>query len=372
MVQLDDEFRLDVQQSLPIPIQATLRCKRGELLALVGPSGSGKSSLLRMIAGLMTSGSGRIHCGSTCWFDSEKKINLSPQVRHIGYVPQHFGLFPHMTALENVTSSLAHQARGERHVHAQSWLEKMHLAGLEHRRPAELSGGQQQRVALARALAREPSILLLDEPFSAVDRVTRESLYLELAELKRELAIPTIMVTHDLNEALLLADRMSLLAQGTTIQNGSPKDILARPVNEAAARQVGIRNIFDGVVIAHDTAEKTTWLQAGDYRIEAEFIPTSYPRNPGVLVRWMIPNNAVRLPSKTDGGIKTQVNRIRITLTNLLVLGDEVRLTALIPNQPEAIYFDAPLLLVKKLALQIGIETEVVLRKDCIHIFQTP
>jgi len=116
---------------------------------------------------------------------------------------------------------------GERSARARTWFAKVHLEGLEARRPAELSGGQQQRVALARALAREPSILLLDEPFSAVDRATRETLYLDLVELKRELAVPVVMVTHDLNEALLLADRMTLLSQGRTLQSGPPRDIMA-------------------------------------------------------------------------------------------------------------------------------------------------
>lgn len=369
MALLNDEFHLKVQQTSPIPLQAKLHCQSGQLLALVGPSGSGKSSLLRMIAGLMTPVSGQIQCGTTCWFDHQRGVNLSPQARHIGYVPQHFGLFPHMSALANVAAGLAHRPPQERNIMAHTWLEKMRLTGLEHRRPAELSGGQQQRVTLARALAREPKILLLDEPFSAVDRVTRETLYLELAELKRELAIPTIMVTHDLNEALLLADQMSLLAQGNTLQSGTPKEILARPINELAARLVGIQNIFSGEIIGHEVETNTAWLQAGELRFATDMLMQNPLVKIGSPIRWMIPNNAVRLPSLTDGEMRSPHNRIRITIKNLLILGDDVRITAVMPDIAEPLYLEAPWQLAQKLNLQIGSSTDAVLRKDRIHIF---
>lgn len=367
MADLNSDFSLTVLQAAPIPLDAALTCRGGELLALVGPSGSGKSTLMRMIAGLARPASGRIQCGPTCWFDSQAGTHLSPQQRHVGYVPQHYGLFPHMTALDNVMAGLQHLPPREREQRAREWLAKMHLAGLEARRPTELSGGQQQRVALARALARDPAVLLLDEPFSAVDRATRETLYLELAELKRQLAIPAIMVTHDLNEALLLADRMTLLAHGRTLQSGPPRELMARPVNEAAARLIGIRNLFDGEILCHDPAAGVTWLQAGAQRLACE-LTTQWPE--GSRVRWMIPGNGVRLRALARGDLPSSHNRVRITVQTLLTLGDEARITASLPGIGEPLYLQVSLRLVEKLRLQPNSSTDAVLREDRLHILR--
>lgn len=360
------DFALTVRQAAPIALDAEISCLGGELLALVGPSGSGKSTLLRAIAGLYRPAQGRITCGDVCWFDHGAGINLPPQQRHIGFVPQHYGLFPHMTALHNVMAGLNHLPAQIRKQRAGSWLAKVHLSGLEQRRPSELSGGQQQRVALARALAREPSILLLDEPFSAVDRATRETLYIELAELKRELALPIIMVTHDLNEALLLADRMTLLTRGHTLQSGAPHRVLARPVNETAARLLGIRNLFDGVVLRHDAAAGLTWLKAGDSELAGKLVEELAP---GSRVRWMVPGNAVRLRSAAKGDLPAGVNSIRITVKSILPLGEDCRVTALLPGIEDPLHLQVPLRLAQQLSLSPGNPTDAVLRDRQLHIF---
>ena len=169
-----------LEQLEPIPLAAEFAVAAGELLALVGPSGSGKTTVLRCIAGLHRPRSGFIRCGEATWFDSENGADFAPQERSVGFVFQNYALFPHLTAIENVATALGHLPRGARASRARALLERVHLAGLENRRPAELSGGQQQRVAVARALAREPQVLLLDEPFSAVDQVTRRKLQREL------------------------------------------------------------------------------------------------------------------------------------------------------------------------------------------------
>jgi len=359
------DLSVKLRQAAPIPLDADIACPGGELLAMVGPSGSGKSTLLRAIAGLYRPLEGRIVCGDVCWFDHAKGIHLTPQQRHVGFVPQHYGLFPHMTALDNVIAGLSHLPAQLREERAGSWLAKVHLAGLERRRPAELSGGQQQRVALARALAREPAVLLLDEPFSAVDRATRETLYVELAELKRDLALPIIMVTHDLNEALLLADRMTLLAHGRTLQSGQPRQVIAQPVSETAARLVGVRNLFDGEVLRHDQAAGLTWLKVGDWEIAGRL---AQGWAPGSRVRWMIPGSGVRLRSLARGDLSDGINRLRIVIKSVLPLGDDCRITAQLPGIDPPLNLQIPLRLAQELSLKPGSSTDVMLRDRQLHI----
>lgn len=363
------EFRLRVRQRAPIPLDAELACHGGELLALVGPSGSGKSTLLRIIAGLARPAEGRIACGPSVWCDSARGVLLSPQQRRVGFVPQHYGLFPHMTALANVMAGLAHLSSPQRERQARDWLAKVHLDGLEQRRPAEMSGGQQQRVALARALARDPAILLLDEPFSAVDRATRETLYLELAELKRQLAIPAILVTHDLTEALLLADRLTLLSHGHTVQSGAPRDVLAHPVNETAARLVGVRNLFDGEILRHDAQAGLTWFRAGESTLACALAP-QWPAR--ARVRWMAPASSVRLRSHGGRGeLPVGPNRVRLTVRQLLLLGDETQIVAQLPGIDTPLQLRAPHSLVEQLGLEPGAVTEAVLRADGLRILAT-
>jgi len=356
---------MTVSQRLPIALDAALACDGGQLLALVGPSGSGKSTLLRMIAGLAQPAAGRIVCGDSVWFDAERNLCLSPQQRRIGHVPQHFGLFPHMSALDNVMAGLHHLGRGQRRRRAEEWLERVHLSGLDERRPAQLSGGEQQRVAVARALARDPAVLLLDEPFSAVDSATREGLYLELAELKQQLSIPVIMVTHDLGEALLLADRMTLLAHGRTLQSGTSRQVMAAPIDEDAARQVGIRNVFDGEILRHDPAAQLTWLRAGPHtlacRQRREFAP-------GARVRWVIPDSGVRLRSIVHDNLADRSNRLDVTVRALLTLGDEVQVTTVMDGIDAPLRTRIPARLVAGLGLAPQVRTTVVLHQDALHL----
>ena len=237
----------------PIKLAAAFDCAPGELLALVGPSGSGKTSVLRAIAGLLKSRAlrGRIRVGAgpgQNWFDSQLAIALPPQQRRVGLVFQHYALFPHMSALANV--ALAARVDATR-AELDELFERMGLAGLQQRRPAQLSGGQQQRVALARALAREPEVLLLDEPFSAVDAPTRQTLYRELAALRLRVPIPMVLVTHDLHEARRLADRVVILDAGESLQIGPPARVFASPRNARVAELVGITNHFQGRFFSH-------------------------------------------------------------------------------------------------------------------------
>ncbi|WP_394132930.1 ABC transporter ATP-binding protein [Shewanella maritima] len=359
----DHELRCDIQQQSPIPIQANFSCKKGELLAVVGPSGGGKTTLLRMIAGLSKPQSGEITCGDQTWFD--KQMCLSPQARHIGYMPQHFGLFPHLSALDNVMAGLDHLPKPQRRIKALEWLEKVNLQGFPERLPANLSGGQRQRVALARALAREPNILLLDEPFSAVDRETRERLYIELARLKSQLSIPVVMVTHDINEALLLADRMILISQGKMLQQGKPFDVLSHPHNEAVARQMGLRNIFDGEVIAIEAENNLVRLQFGEHVIVSDSLPQC---EIGQTVRWVIPNQGVRFNSITRGRLCRSINKIDVTIESLLTMGETVRVIASMQGVRHHLNTEIPSHLAAKLALRVGLRTTVALKSNQVHL----
>ena len=216
-------------QDAPIPLDAALACEPGELLALVGPSGSGKSTILRVIAGLVRPRGGVVSCNGETWLDTGRGVDLPPQRRAVGLVFQHYALFPHLTALENITLALRSLPRAAQHERARALLDLVNLTGFEARRPAELSGGQQQRIAVARALARDPRVLLMDEPFSAVDQVTRRKLQRELVQLRRTLQIPLVLVTHDLEEARMLADQLSILHRGQTVRRGPPTEVMSRP-----------------------------------------------------------------------------------------------------------------------------------------------
>jgi len=235
-----------LSQSLPMALQGTLRCEPEEMLALVGPSGAGKTSLLRCLAGLMRPTEGRIEVGTTVWCDTAQSLFVPPQQRQVGLVFQHYALMPHLSAEDNVALALLHLPRPERLRQARHWLEHVHLKPeQQRRRPAELSGGQQQRVAVARALARQPQLLLLDEPFSAVDQLSRLKLYQLLGELRRELRIPIVLVTHDLSEARRLCDQMVVMDQGQMLQQGSPAALHRSPRNARVADLVGIQNRFE-------------------------------------------------------------------------------------------------------------------------------
>ncbi len=216
----------------------------GSLVALLGPSGSGKSTILRMLAGLESTDSG------TILFDGKPAQHLHASAREIGFVFQHYALFRHLTVAENVGFGLVVR-KTPRDVVAKRVKELLSLtglAGLEGRYPAQLSGGQRQRVALARALAPEPKLLLLDEPFAAVDAKVREELRQWLRRLHDEVGVTSIFVTHDQEEAFALADRVLLLHRGRVEQHGTPADILDEPATEFVARFVGEVNVFPATI----------------------------------------------------------------------------------------------------------------------------
>lgn len=237
---MDRGLSVRVAQAAPFPLEAAFDVAPGEVMALVGPSGSGKTTVLRSIAGFHKPQEGRIVCNGATWFDSAAPVSRAPRERRAGFVFQSYALFPHMTALQNVMEAFGDLPRGEREEAAHALLARVHLDTHGERRPAELSGGEQQRVAVARALARRPDVLLLDEPFSAVDRMTRRKLRQELEELRRELPMPVVLVTHDLDDVRRLADRLCVMHRGRILQSGPTPDVLAHPADATVAELLDI------------------------------------------------------------------------------------------------------------------------------------
>jgi len=226
----------------PVVSGFSLEVAAGELCVLLGPSGSGKSTVLRIIAGLLAADAGRVH------LHGRDVSELPPQARGAGFVFQSYALFRGMTVAENVGFALAVRgvARAERRHRVDELLELVGLAGLGKRLPRQLSGGQQQRVALARALAHRPEVLLLDEPFGALDARIRTELRRSLREIQRELGIATLFVTHDQEEAFALGDRIAVMALGRLVEVGPPWDLYLRPQTEFVATFLGAANLLVG------------------------------------------------------------------------------------------------------------------------------
>jgi putative spermidine/putrescine transport system ATP-binding protein len=218
----------------------SLAVRRGEFLALLGPSGCGKTTTLRMIAGLLEPEEGRI------LVRGEDVVGVPTHRRNVGMVFQNYALFPHRTVAENVAFGLVMRRRPRAEIRARvtRMLELVRLPGLGHRYPRQLSGGQQQRVALARALAIEPSLLLLDEPLSNLDLKLREEMRLELRAIQSQLGITTVFVTHDQEEALVLADRLALMQAGRLEQVGTTEQVYHDPANRFVAGFLGESNFI--------------------------------------------------------------------------------------------------------------------------------
>jgi len=354
-------------QAGPIALDVELECAAGEVLALVGPSGSGKSTVLRCIAGVLRAREGRIAAGGEAWFDSRSGVALPPGERKVGFVFQNYALFPHMSAQANVEAAMGHVAAADRAGRARALLDRVNLKGLESRRPAELSGGQQQRVAVARALARDPRVLLLDEPFSAVDRSTRQILYRELATLRRDLAMPVVLVTHDLDEAAMLADRMSILHRGRTLQAAPPHDLMARPANSLVARLVDLKNVFPGRVLAHDEAAATTFVEGLGQRLECRL---DRRFQPGAPVHWAVPGSHVILHRRDRPSRGERENPVRGTIADFLPLGENASTVIRVEATGESLRVTFPLHVARRNGLEAGAEVVVSLLRDGIHLMK--
>ncbi|MBL1322043.1 MAG: ABC transporter ATP-binding protein [Methylophaga sp.] len=357
-------LKLNLQQRQPNTLNVDLECQPGELLALVGPSGAGKSTVLRCIAGLQSPQQGFIECHGTKWFDNIQSINRTPQQRRVGMVFQNYALFPHLSVRDNIQIALDVEQQRDKYS-VEKLLEKVNLSGFEQRYPSQLSGGQQQRVAIARALARQPEVLLLDEPFSAVDKVTRRKLYLELNSLRQDLAMPMILVTHDLDEAAMLADQISVIHQGKTLQQGSPEQVLYHPNNTAVAKQVDARNIHSGILIEHEGQLKIQWHDYLFTVAEAD----RFTKNQ--QIHWTISPAKILLHQRVRPSKGVHENPVSGIIYNKMTLRGITTILMEIENtNGQQLQMDLPEHVANRNQLQLGETIAVSLLAEAIHLMK--
>jgi len=299
----DRRLHVAVRQDTPIPLDVSLTCDAGQTLAVFGPSGSGKTTVLRTIAGLYAPRDATVRAGGETWADTAAGLFVPPHRRHVGFVFQDYALFPHLTALGNVEAALLDRPRAERHTRARECLAQVHLDGKDSRRPHELSGGERQRVALARAMARRPAVLLLDEPFSAVDRPVRRHLQDEVAALCRTLDVPTVLVTHDLDDVVRLATHVLLLERGRAVALDTVSALLRRADLPGLHDVVGPGTVFDAVIGARPPGRGVVELHFGG---DSPLLAADRPLPAGTNVRVRVPARDVMLAASRPDGLSVQ------------------------------------------------------------------
>ena len=259
----DDGFELQVEFAAPPGITI-----------LFGPSGAGKTTLLECIAGLATPDEGRITLAEKALFDSAKRVNLSPQLRRVGYVFQELALFPHLSAEQNVEYGLAASPENARSQKSETILQSFRITHLRSRKPREISGGERQRVALARALVTDPCVLLLDEPLAGLDVATKSKIIDDLRTWNQAHRIPILYVTHNRGEVFAMGERVVLLENGRILAQGTPHEVMTAPRQETIAQLAGFENIFDATVtsIHEDRGTMTCRLAASKVELETPLV----------------------------------------------------------------------------------------------------
>jgi molybdate transport system ATP-binding protein len=342
-------FRLDV--TLRVPASGP------QVTVLFGRSGSGKTTILRCLAGLESLSGGRITYGGKVWSDASRGYSMPPQMRCIGYLFQEYALFPHLTVFENIAYGIRDTPAVEQRQRVGQVLQVFSLGGLEARRPAQISGGQQQRVALARALVRQPRLLLLDEPFSALDTTTRAELYPAIKDLLRRLTIPTVIVTHDWHEALMFGDQMLVVDSGRVLQAGTPSEVFAKPAHVEVARLAGVETIVVGRAIGKDQDRlmleiggQTLWAMAPE-NAASEY--TACIRGEDVLVE--------RASSAAHGA----ANRLVGTVAEMTPLGTLTRVVFDVGFRLVGLITRAA---IEDSALRQGQQVVVLIKPEAVHL----
>lgn len=344
------------------------------LTVLFGPSGSGKSLTLQSIAGLFPLDAARITFGGAVLHDSAAHVFLPPQKRHVGYVPQNYALFPHLTVTQNIAFGLKSRRDVERRVAELIGL--MRLDGLESLRPSQISGGQQQRVSLARALAADPQLLLLDEPFSSLDAPVRETLREELLEFHRRVGVPIVLVTHDALEARMLADTVVVLQGGHVLQMGPQDTVFRSPLTPQVAALVGMRPCWSGEVVELRPAQAGTMaiIQVADLRLYG-LVPAEMMVTQGQDISIGIRADELRIYAgdMTGEALEGAAN------VGLLVPGVVVReqlhgsLYAITVRLNAGLLVEVPVLRreYRSMGLAVGMEVMVEIPVDAVHIFES-
>ena len=361
----DKAIRVRLEQTTPIPLDVDFSCGSGAILVILGPSGSGKTTILRSIAGLYRPQNGEIVTKGESWFDSEKNLHLATQQRKTGMVFQDYALFPHLNALKNICISISHLGASAQVKKAEALLEKVNMHGLGSRYPHQLSGGQQQRIALARALARDPKVLLLDEPFSAVDQQTRRKLLRELMQLRTQVDIPIIHVTHDLNEARRIADNICIIHHGKTLQIDTPPRVMSKPLNKNVAHLLGHYNIFSAKIEKHDEEANLTYIRWYEYLLEAPFQPGL---NIGEEIDWVIPAENLILHRKDRPSKGERENPVSGEIIEFIPMGESTSVTLKAQGTESVLTMSVPSHVAHRNGLECGMTASVSLLSESIHL----
>jgi molybdate transport system ATP-binding protein len=310
-----------------LALEVALEVRPGECLALAGPSGAGKTSVLRVAAGLLRPERGLVEADGETWLDTTRGVDVPPERRRCGYVFQEYALFPHLTAWQNVAYPLRGVPRRDRHERALGLLERFGMRELADARPRTLSGGERQRVALARVLAREPGVLLLDEPISALDPRTRAGAARELASVLREVDAPALLVTHDFAEAAQLGDRVGVIDSGRVIQEGTPSELAASPRSAFVADFTGAV-VLTGVARSAASGLTHVELDGGGH-------VTSTDRREGPVAVSVYPWEIAIEPATAPPPAGSAQNHVAAEVVSVTRIGNRVRL-GLVGPQPLA------------------------------------
>jgi molybdate transport system ATP-binding protein len=383
-------LHVQLHSTRPVPLNAQFDCAPGELVALVGASGSGKTTLLRSIAGLHQASDlqGRITLGSQVWMDSAPRVRLAAQQRRVGLVFQHYALFPHLNAIQNIATYVDFIPGSKGFLSstaielAQQWLKRFGLEEVGQRLPRALSGGQQQRVALARALVRvgaspalttpssqaQPAVqtaegvLLLDEPFSAVDAPMRQVLYRELAQLRQSLRMPIVLVTHDLQEARRLADRIVIIDAGQSLQSAPPAQLLRSPRNARVAQLVGIHNHFAGRFEKREPG--LAHLHWGELALR---VIDKNKIDDGAQVTWVLAGETVQIDPSANA-LPPHANHLHCEIAEMLLLGEISICRLAVSGTSDHIQLNLPTAQLAQMQAQIGGMLYLAVPPEGVHI----
>lgn len=324
------QLEVNIQKQYPergaspgFTLDVSLACEAG-VTVLFGASGAGKTLTLDSLAGFLRPDTGRILLNDQILFDSGSAAFLPPQRRGVGYVFQNYALFPHMTVEQNLAFGIAKLPSLERHRRVQEMLDLFGLKQHATRSPQELSGGEKQRASIARALITQPRLLLLDEPVRGLDHQLRQDFYAVVRDIREKYRIPILLVTHDVTEGYVLADRMAVYQAGRIVQTGPPEEVLLHPRNPAVARLLGIANIFSGTIEELDPAADFAVIRTDHFSVTVPYLPG---RMRGVRVSFCIPSENVALAARSaTANERKRDNLVPVVVAQEIGMPNTVRL----------------------------------------------